>query len=140
PVSLPAYVLPSQTRAAPVTGLRFARRRPVPAHRRATRCETALRRRARGRSFLDARDMPAAASVLSADSWCPLCRPHHELAGLHQPVKLLGYAFQLFSALGRQLVKPCLAVVFGSTPLGREPTFHQHPVERRIQGAFLDFE
>ena len=48
--------------------------------------------------------------------------------------------FHVFAAGGRELVGPDAPVRGGNAPLCFHPSCFQHPLQRRIKRAFLDFQ
>src|SRR6185437_7707831 len=54
--------------------------------------------------------------------------------------KLRHFYFELFASRRRHLVVTSPAVSGRRAPLRGHPTFHQHPLQRRVQRAFFDLK
>jgi len=61
--------------------------------------------------------------------------PRH---GTREPSPFLGLGAQLLASRGGELVKLRLSPELGLTPLGFDPSFAFHAVERRVERAFFD--
>src|SRR3954471_2647628 len=66
--------------------------------------------------------------------------PQNPPNALGQPRPALFLTLQLSSAFRGERVKTRLAILIGDAPLGADPAFLFHTVQRRIKGSFFDAE
>src|SRR4029078_6404310 len=107
---------------------------------RASRRGTPARRRLRLRRWLSRAGMRAGVGPgPTAASWSARWRKDGaDGAGERRPFR--GFGLKLLSAASSQFVELRLATELGHPPLGFDPAFALHAIERGIEGAFFDLD
>ena len=69
-----------------------------------------------------------------------LCGAQNVLDGLRDAIVTGEFGLQMCAACGGEAVEPNFAIGFGDTPLGGDPAFDEHFLQRGIEQAFFDGE